>query len=93
MLSGLTEDYNPMVMALESANVRLSSDFVKAKLLQDTKHSNNSSSDEEAYYSKSNKAHNKKRTVVCYKCNKEGHFKSECPNNKKVNKVKDKPSE
>lgn len=91
MLSGLSEDYSPMVMALESANVKLTSDFVKTKLLQDTKLSGNSNSDDKAFYSKGNKVHNKKKTVVCYKCNKEGHFKSECPNNKTVvNKTKDK---
>lgn len=88
MLSGLTEDYNPMVMALESANIRLTSDFVKAKLLQDIKYFNSSS--EKALYSKNNKVYNK-RKVVCYKCLKEGHLKYNCPN-KRENKdnVKDK---
>lgn len=54
MLSGLTEDYNPMVMALESANVGLTSDFIKTKFLQDTKHSNSLSSGDKALYSKNN---------------------------------------
>lgn len=91
MLSGLSEDYSSMVMALESANVKLTSDFVKAKLLQDTKLSGNSSSDDKAFYLKGNKVYNKRKTVVCYKCNKEGHFKSECANNKRViNQTKDK---
>lgn len=46
MLSGLSEDYSPMIRALENANVKLTNDFVKAKLLQDTKLSGNSSSDD-----------------------------------------------
>lgn len=59
--------------------------------MQDTKLSGNSSLDDKAFYSKDNKVHNKRKTVVCYKCNKEGHFKSKCPNNKRVvNKTKDK---
>jgi len=69
-------------MALTSANVRLSSDFVKAQLLQDNKHVDNSSSSDTALYSKSNKVYNKRKSVVCFKCNKEDHFKS-CPNYKK----------
>ncbi|CAL1672080.1 unnamed protein product [Lasius platythorax] len=92
MLSGLTEDYNPMIMALESANVGLTSDFVKAKLLQDTKHSISSSSGDKALYSKNNRVYNKRKPVVCYKCNEEGHFKNECLTNKKNSKIKDKPA-
>ncbi|XP_039313806.1 uncharacterized protein LOC105196674 isoform X1 [Solenopsis invicta] len=91
MLSGLTEDYDPMVMALESANIRLTSNFVKAKLLQDIKHT--SLSNDRALYTK-NKVFNKKK-IVCFRCNKEDHFKTECPlnkSNKDTKNVKDKTS-
>lgn len=93
MLNGLTSDYDPMVMALESANVTLTSDFVKAKLLQDNKYSNSPASGEQALYSKNNRNFHKKKPVICYKCQKEGHYRSNCPTNianKNENKHKEK---
>lgn len=77
MLGGLTDEYDPMEMTLESANVRLTNDLVKVKLLQDIKYSNSTSLVDRALYSKINRVHNKKKPMVYYKCNKEGYFKSE----------------
>lgn len=34
MLQGLTEEYDPMAMALESSGVNVTSDFVETTLLQ-----------------------------------------------------------
>ena len=36
LLSGLSDDYLPMIMAMESTDKKLSSDMVKSKLLQET---------------------------------------------------------
>lgn len=35
LLAGLGEEYQPMIMAIESSGTKISSDFVKSKLLQD----------------------------------------------------------
>lgn len=39
LLSGLTQEYDPMVMALENSGQKIMSDFVKSKLLSDDKYS------------------------------------------------------
>jgi len=60
LLAGLPEEYNPMIMAMESSGIKISSDAVKAKLLQDIKNSKSSESTENALVSHGNKNKNKK---------------------------------
>lgn len=85
MLSGLTSEYDPMVMALESTNQKISSDLVKGKLLQE--HTERISKVENALYSGYKKKFipkqgNKRRLhqIVCFRCKKTGHYQNKCPN-------------
>lgn len=75
LLLGLTENYNTVVTALETMNEKLSLDFVKARLL-----------DEELKNTKPNEQTDgiafKSSTIICYKCQKEGHKSYECHSNR-----------
>lgn len=78
MLSGLTPEYDPMVMAIESSGVQVTSDFIKVKLLQDDKYGRNKGrhhTQETALFS--NKSQGKK-SVKCFKCGQPGHYKNQC---------------
>jgi hypothetical protein len=65
LLSGLTSEYDPMVMALENSGQKINSDFIKTKLLSDDKYSNEKSKDL-AFLSRDNKY--PKRPIKCYVC-------------------------
>lgn len=78
LLSGLPESYKPMIIALESSGIKITSDSVKAKLLQDVRPSEN---DTKAFavnkkFQKNYKRHTK--GPRCFTCNKYGHKSSEC---------------
>jgi len=83
LLSGLTSEYDPMVMALENSGQKITSDFIKTKLLSDDKYSNDKPKDL-AFLSRDNKY--LKKSIKCYGCGGLGHYKSQCQ------KVKNKPS-
>lgn len=57
LLAGLSSRYDPMIMALESSSVPLTSDAIKTKLLQDVKP--NESSNMKAFFSKGNRRRGK----------------------------------
>lgn len=40
MLAGLPDNYKPMIMGLESPSIKISSDFVRTKLLQEVRYQN-----------------------------------------------------
>lgn len=69
MLSGLTATYDPFIMAIENTAVKLSSELVKSKLLQE----NLRGSEESAT------ALLAKKKVRCFKCKQVGHFIKNCP--------------
>lgn len=73
LLSGLSDEYRPMIMSMESSNVAISADTVKIKLLQDIREpfSTNTSLDV-AMLSNSN-------SKICNYCKHEGHWKNDCP--------------
>lgn len=85
LLSGLPESYKPMIIAIESSGMKISSDSIKSKILQDVKQNE---SDLTAFAS-SQKFHNKNKSFSkgprCYTCNKYGHKSPECKS--KPNKV------
>lgn len=74
LLTGLTEEYGPMIMALENTTAALSSDSVKTKLLQEKK----SSPSESAFYSKNRPKKTQRKDIICYSCRKKGHVSKQC---------------
>uniref|UniRef100_A0A0A9YFM0 Retrovirus-related Pol polyprotein from transposon TNT 1-94 n=1 Tax=Lygus hesperus TaxID=30085 RepID=A0A0A9YFM0_LYGHE len=77
MLSGLTEKYDPMVMAIENSKTTLTTDYVKGQLLVQDK---GATSSESAYFSKSKDKKSKgKKTYECYGCGSTKHLRYQCP--------------
>lgn len=75
LLSGLNDDYMPMIMAIESTDKKLSSDSIKTKLLQETNSTTNS---EKAFFAKG-RLNNKRKEIICYSCRQKGHKSTSCP--------------
>lgn len=75
LLCGLTEEYQPMVMALEGLGKTLSSDSIKTKLLQET----STVTDEKALFAKKGSKFRRKGDVSCYTCKQRGHKSFQCP--------------
>lgn len=86
LLAGLSERYEPMIMAIESSGAKVSSDQIKTKLLQEVKMDCN----ETAYFIKKNsgkqnyKKFQKKKDFKCYTCQETGHISRNCPKNGKT---------
>lgn len=79
LLAGLPESYRPMIMAMESSGVTISTDLVKTKILQDVKNVNDSA----AFYSNHPRGPVKNNKPIgrgprCFKCNKYGHISKNC---------------
>lgn len=70
LLAGLPDMYQPMIMAIESSGVNITSDFIKSKLLQEVKNSDHSSL--------SAALHVSRRGPRCYECNDFGHIAVNC---------------
>lgn len=72
MLSGLTEDYDPLIMAIENSNIKLSSEVVQGKLLQENLRRDDKSESGSALAAA-------RKQPKCFRCNKTGHFIKDCP--------------
>lgn len=92
LLAGLTEDFSPMIMTIETNNQKISADAIISKLL-DMKAGGAAG---EAFFVKNNnknnssKANNKRRGNKkrrCYVCSSEQHLANACPQ-KSANKGK-----
>lgn len=79
LLSGLPEDYDPLIMAIENSSITLSSEVVSAKLLQEKLRREDKQDSVTALAAVS-------KQPKCYSCKKPGHFKKDCP---RWNKRKD----
>lgn len=76
MLCGLSDDFKPMIMSIESSEKDISIDYVKNILLQEVDFEK---SEEKALITKQKKNKNfKKKAIKCYECNGP-HFKNKCP--------------
>lgn len=77
LLSGLPENYKPMIMAVESSGIPITSDAIKAKILQDVRNEN----DSKAFTATKGgqKKSNYKKGPRCFSCNKYGHFSKKIP--------------
>lgn len=93
LLSGLTDEYLPMIMTLETSAAKLSSDSIKTKLLQEPVTAT-SSGEQTALYAKG-KSFRKNSNIICYTCKVKGHKSNRCPQkaNKSTDAKKDKISE
>lgn len=94
MLAGLPEHYEPMIMGLESSGIKITTDKIKTKLLQEVKESNVA-----VLYTKHRNAPNNGKYVPknynkntqykgngprCFNCNKYGHVSKYCNAKKKT---------
>lgn len=89
MLCGLTDEFKPMVMSIESKSEDLTVDFVKNILLQEVMFENNDSATALAIKNKKFGHKNKnKRVIKCFECNGP-HLKKDCDKfkQKKANSV------
>lgn len=87
MLAGLPDIYKPMIMGLESSSIKISSDFVKTKLLQEVKVTDSTAFLTKHKYNKTTSQNSKEKGKGprCYSCNKYGHYKSQCRKNNQNN--------
>lgn len=81
LLSGLTDEYLPMIMTMESSGAQLSSDSVKTKLLQETVGA--VSNEQTALFAKGKGRFHKNASIICYSCKGKGHKSNRCPENRK----------
>ena len=96
LLRGLTEEFRPFIMALETVNTNLTLTTVKEKLIQEghrrkleprnggvtigTKHHGSSGGSQKK--DDKNKATFDPKKARCFKCKEVGHIKAQCPGNK-----------
>lgn len=95
MLQGLTEEYQPMCMALEHSATAITSDLVKTKLLQDTKWkqgTNQVAMYSNPKYNKTSKDKYKPKKPWCYNCRIVGHHTKDCSKPKRSQEAESKGS-
>lgn len=77
MLSGLPDTYKPMIIGLESSAIKISTDSIKTRLLQEVQ-----CSESTAFFTRKAAVHVKQSTAKiqnykgprCFNCNKHGYF-------------------
>ena len=96
LLRGLTEEFWPFIMALETVNMNLTLTTVKEKLIQEGHHRTSEPRNGGVAFvakhhggnSGSQKKDDKKKSTFdpkkarCFKCKEVGHIKAQCPGNK-----------
>ncbi|KAL0883080.1 hypothetical protein ABMA27_016546 [Loxostege sticticalis] len=75
MLSGLTDNYDPLIMAIENSNVKLSTEIITAKLLQENQRREEKTITEETALITQKPTHIPK----CFGCGAKGHIVRNCP--------------
>lgn len=97
LLAGLTDKYMPMIMAVEHSGIEISSDAIKAKLLDmagTTEVCGEKTEEGAAFAGFQRRQHknknktsdvkdggSKKTNVKCYKCKQSGHYRNQCTYN------------
>lgn len=85
LLSGLPEEYRPMIMGLESSGTPITTDSIK--LLQEVKCKAEQQGTEAALYARAEKKTTKERNKLkkCFTCGKPDHFATKCRNKPRKN--------
>lgn len=76
LLAGLPNDFQPMIMGLESCGAILTADMVRSKLLDAAFNENSSKS---AFINKGGHQRKNKSGIKCFNCQKRGHMSKSCP--------------
>jgi transposase InsO family protein len=79
MLSGLPPNYDPLIMALENSNIKLCSETVKSKLLQENLRRDIDKSEESAMFTNRGSVSKHSTKVKCFICKKPNHYAKNCP--------------
>lgn len=85
LLAGLTDEYRPMIMSIESNNQTITSDLITQKLID----MQTGAQSGEAFYSRKNKfkkknkkANSNSKKKTCYICDSDSHLANTCPQKK-----------
>ncbi|XP_015124956.1 uncharacterized protein LOC107046765, partial [Diachasma alloeum] len=84
LLAGLSDEYKPMIMAIESSGLPITADSIKTKLLQEVKDPKENKTSQSALYSRGLNTR-RKFGPRCYKCKKVGHWANNCRSEKGEN--------
>lgn len=94
LLAGLSDEYRPMIMGLESSGVAITGDSIKTKILQDVKIKNSEEGENvNACYGNYSKnftyGKSSSKGPRCFDCNIYGHISRFCPNKNKSERTYD----
>lgn len=92
LLAGLTEEYRPMILSVESSGQNISADFIVSKLI-DVQSTCGKSGDAflaKKVFKKGKKKGNGKKTRKCFICKSVQHLASTCPERKSSSNDNDK---
>lgn len=73
LLAGLTEEYKPFIMAVENSGAKITGDSIKSKLCEMSYMNSGSKSSPSGFFGKK-KHQSSSSSVVCFECNKNGHY-------------------
>lgn len=79
MLADLSDEYMPMIMAIENSGKEISADLIKTKLLRELKSDSRCSGSTSAMVSRSHGSRKQnKKLVKCFGCGGVEHYKNKC---------------
>lgn len=76
LLAGLTDEYKPFIMRVESSGMKITGDSIKSRLYEMVPTS--SASSQQAFFGKRAEKPKLRSVMKCYGCGKVGHKRSQC---------------